>query len=257
MIEIRNVFYSIPLPDGQRRTVLDDVSFRIASGSITCIMGTSGSGKTTLLRLMAGLIKPESGQVLVDGRDIVPMSELDLNELRQDMGFVFQYSALFDSLSVGDNVGFGLMRQNRPKAEIKDTVARLLHEVGMEGLEEKRPSELSGGMKKRVAMARALATNPKIVLYDEPDSGLDPVMTRIIDDLIVKIRDGKQTTNVIVTHNVPSIWRIADRVLMLHEGHIIADGAPAEVEKLDLPVVRDFLEDLYVGSQHPKPNLTP
>jgi phospholipid/cholesterol/gamma-HCH transport system ATP-binding protein len=242
IIELRNIDYSISLPDGSQRAILQDVSFSIEAGSITCLMGTSGSGKTTLLRLIAGLVRPERGEVLVFGRDICCLKEHELNDVRREMGFVFQYSALFDSLSVGQNIGFALDRQRRPRAEIKATVERLLEEIGLSGIEDKRPSELSGGMKKRVAMARALASSPKIVLYDEPDSGLDPIMTRIIDDLILQLRREKNTTNVVVSHNTHSIWRIADRVLMLNEGQIVADGSPKELDQSKVPVLRQFLE---------------
>lgn len=241
IIELRHVSYSIPKPDGGRQQILDDVSFHIDEGTITCIMGVSGSGKTTLLRLMAGLVRPDEGEVLVFGRDVAKYKERDLNEIRREMGFVFQYSALFDSLSVAQNIAFGLQRRRRPRREQEEVVTRLLDEIGLPGIEDKRPSELSGGMKKRVAMARALATNPKIVLYDEPDSGLDPVMTRVIGDLIVKMRDTKQTTNVVVTHNVPAIWAIADRVMMLHGAVIVADGTPDEVEMSPHPVVQQFV----------------
>ena len=238
MIELRGVTYTIPSPDDprKRRAILDDVSLRIAPRTINCIMGTSGSGKTTLLRLMAGLIKPESGEILVFGENIVGMKEREASRVQKRTGFVFQYSALFDSLDVGHNIGFGLSQQPRfarpSNREIRQTVARLLAEVGLPGIETKRPNELSGGMKKRVAMARALASNPEIVFYDEPDSGLDPVMTSIIDDLIIKVRDENSTTNIVVTHNVSSIWRIADRVLMIHSGNVVADGSPAEVEEI-------------------------
>ncbi|HEX9997195.1 MAG TPA: ATP-binding cassette domain-containing protein [Abditibacterium sp.] len=242
IVELCHVSYSIDLPDGTRRAILSDVSFQIETRSITCLMGTSGSGKTTLLRLMAGLARPDEGEVRVFGRDISRLKERELNAVRGEMGFVFQYSALFDSLSVGQNIGFSLDRKRRPRAEINRVVADLLAEVGLSGLEDKRPSELSGGMKKRVAMARALAANPKLVLYDEPDSGLDPVMTRVIDDLILEMRREKQTTNVVVSHNVASIWRIADRVLMLNDAQIIADGSPRELETSNVPVVRQFIE---------------
>ncbi len=248
MIELRNVFYSIPSPDDprKRRMILDDISLKIAPRTINCIMGTSGSGKTTLLRLMAGLIKPESGEILVFGENIVGMKEREQSRIQKRTGFVFQYSALFDSLDVGHNVGFGLSQMPRFKRpasrEIRQTVARLLAEVGLPGIENKQPNELSGGMKKRVAMARALASNPEIVFYDEPDSGLDPVMTSIIDDLIIKVRDENNTTNIVVTHNVSSIWRIADRVLMIHSGDLVADGPPHEVEKLNVEVVQQFLQ---------------
>lgn len=247
IIELRNVNYSILAPGGEKRTILDDISFSIEAGSITCLMGTSGSGKTTLLRLMAGLICPESGEVLVEGKNICGLKEAKLNEIRREMGFVFQYSALFDSLSVAKNIGFALDRQRKSQREIEPIVTRLLQEVGLSGLEDKRPSELSGGMKKRVAMARALASNPKIVLYDEPDSGLDPIMTRVIDELILQMRREKNTTNVVVSHNVASIWRIADRVLMLNEAKIVADGSPSELDKSEVPAVRQFVEGRAEG----------
>ena len=247
MIELRNVSYSIPAPDGNgRRFILDDISLKIAPHTITCIMGTSGSGKTTLLRLMAGLLQPEKGEILVFGENIVGMKEREARHIQKRTGFVFQYSALFDSLDVGHNIGFGLSQRPRfqrpSNREIRQTVARLLAEVGLPGIETKQPNELSGGMKKRVAMARALASNPEIVFYDEPDSGLDPVMTSIIDDLIMKVREQNGTTNIVVTHNVGSIWRIADRVMMVHGGNIVADGTPREVEKSPVDVVQQFLQ---------------
>ena len=253
IIELRNVSYSIPAPGDPRtrRFILDDVSFSIAPRTINCIMGTSGSGKTTLLRLMAGLIQPESGEILVFGQNIVGMKEREARHIQKRTGFVFQYSALFDSLDVGHNVGFGLSQRPRFKRpsnrEIRQTVARLLAEVGLPGIESKQPNELSGGMKKRVAMARALATNPEVVYYDEPDSGLDPVMTSIIDDLIMKVRDQSNTTNIVVTHNVGSIWRIADRVMMVHGGKIVADGTTKEVEKSNVDVVQQFLQGRSYG----------
>ncbi|RYX81777.1 ATP-binding cassette domain-containing protein [bacterium] len=241
MIEFRHVSFSIPSSDGGWRAVLDDVSFTLAAGSITCVVGTSGSGKTTLLRLMAGLVKPDEGEIYLNGQNIVPMNERELNEVRQNMGFVFQYSALFDSMSVAENVGFGLERQKKKREEIAPIVSGLLRDVGLAGIEDKRPAQLSGGMKKRVAMARALATSPCIVLYDEPDSGLDPVMTRIIDDLIVDLRNRKQTTNVVVTHNLESVRRIADYVLMVHNAQLVGQGTFAEIEASPSPVVRQFL----------------
>jgi phospholipid/cholesterol/gamma-HCH transport system ATP-binding protein len=241
MISFSHVSYSVSDEEGERRLILDDVSFELARGSISCVMGTSGSGKTTLLRLMAGLLRPDDGEIVIDGHPIARLSERALNHVRREMGFVFQYSALFDSMSVGDNIGFGLERQKKPRKEIDKIVLGLLDDVGLKGQEGKQPAQLSGGMKKRVAMARALATSPQIVLYDEPASGLDPVMTRIIDDLIVDLRATKGTTNVVVSHNVESIRRIADYVLMVHQGLLIAQGTFAEIEALDSPVVRQFL----------------
>ncbi len=258
MIEFRNVTYTVPagLEDDPetpfderltRRYILNDVSFFVPARSITCIMGVSGTGKTTLLRLMAGLLKPDSGEVLINGRDVVPMKEKELNEVRRNMGFVFQYGALFDSLNIGQNVGFGLTQMKRPKKEIKEIVAARLAEVGLVDVEDKLPSELSGGMRKRAAMARALATNPEIVLYDEPTSGLDPVMARVIDDLIVNLRDRAGTTNVIVSHHLTSILRISDNVMMLHNAKFVVEGTPAEVQKSNDPVVRQFLEGQAKG----------
>jgi len=244
IIEFRNVSFAVPTPEGDyMRNVIEDVSFVIKAGSITCLMGTSGSGKTTLLRLMAGLIQPDSGTILVCGNDISKMKDREMTNIRREMGFVFQYSALFDSMDVGHNIGFGLERRRRPRKEINAVVKNLLEEVGLEGIENKRPSQLSGGQKKRVAMARALAASPKIVLYDEPDSGLDPIMTKTIDDLIIKIRQTKQTTNVVVTHNVHSVWRIADRVLMLDQARIVADGTPAELEASNVEIVSEFFSN--------------
>ena len=242
MIEVRNVSYAVP-----GRVILDDVSFAVPQRTICCIMGASGTGKTTLLRLIGGLMKPDSGQILFDGRDIVPLNETQLDEVRRQMGFVFQYGALFDSMTAAENVGFGLEQSRKPRREIADVVAARLREVGLPEVGDKLPSELSGGMRKRVAMARALATSPRVVLYDEPTSGLDPVMARVIDDLIVRLRDSAGTTNLVVSHHIESILRIADNVIMLHEGKIVARGAPAELVASQSEIVRQFLEGRAEG----------
>lgn len=249
MIELRGVSYFVPdesTPDG-RRAILDDISFRVPTGSTTSIMGVSGTGKTTLLRLMAGLLKPHAGEILIDERDIVPLNERELNEVRQSTGFVFQYGALFDSLSVGENVAFGLEEQRRPRKEMAEIVEARLAEVGLSGVTEKLPSEISGGMRKRVAMARALATSPQLVFYDEPTSGLDPVMAGVIDDLIVRLKIQNSTTNVVVSHHLASILRISDRVIMLHEGKLAANGTADEIQNSDSPVVQQFLQGNPVG----------
>jgi len=249
MIELRGVSYFVAdesTPDG-RRAILDDISFRVPTGSTTCIMGVSGTGKTTLLRLMAGLLKPNSGEILIDEQDIAPLNENELNEVRAKTGFVFQYGALFDSLSVGENVAFGLHEKRHPKKEVEEIVAARLSEVGLPGITEKLPSEISGGMRKRVAMARALATSPQLIFYDEPTSGLDPVMAGVIDDLIVRLKIQNNTTNVVVSHHLESILRISDRVLMLHAGKLVANGTPDEIKNSTSPVVQQFLQGNPVG----------
>lgn len=243
MLELRNVSFFVPdanEPDG-RRAIVDDVSFEVAEKSIACIMGVSGTGKTTLLRLMSGLLKPDSGEILINGRDIAPMSERELNEVRVETGFVFQYGALFDSMTVGENVGFGLEQQRREPADITEIVEARLEDVGLPGIQDKLPSEISGGMRKRVAMARALATAPKLVFYDEPTSGLDPVMAGIIDHLIVQLRNQKGTTNIVVSHHLASILRISNQVIMLHDGCIVANGSPEEIRNSDSEIVQQFL----------------
>lgn len=243
MIELQDVSFSFPAPDlpGGRRFILQEISFAVEEKNIACIMGISGSGKTTLLRLMAGLIKPDSGRILINGTDIVPLRESELNKVRKETGFIFQYGALFDSLTVGENVGFGLEQQRRPAAEIEQIVQNRLREVGLPGIEEKFPSEISGGMGKRVAMARALATSPQLVFYDEPTSGLDPVMAGVIDELIVRLRQQNGTTNVVVSHHLSSVMTIADQVLMLYDGRILADGSPEEIRQHPSPILQQFL----------------
>lgn len=243
MIELRNVTYQIQTSEGEEpQVVLDNISFKVRQNSMTCVLGISGSGKTTLLRLMAGLIHPTSGAILIDERNITVMNEREINNLRREMGFVFQYGALFDSLSVGENVGFALEHTGQPRKKIDSIVKQLLEAVGLPGIEHKMPEELSGGMKKRVAMARALAASPRLVFYDEPTSGLDPLMSRVIDDLMVELRHLSHATNVVVSHDVSSVLRIADDILLLHEGHILEQGDARHFRRSQLPLVRQFLE---------------
>ena len=237
MIELKNVSMSF-----QDRRILDDVSLQVQRGEILVIIGPSGSGKSTLLRLMIGLLKPDSGQIWVDGREISHLDEDDLNQIRRNMGMVFQYSALFDSMTVGENVAFGIRQHTKmPEEEILRVIRRTLRMVGLMGRENAMPSELSGGMKKRVSLARAIALNPKIVLYDEPTSGLDPVMSATINRLIMSTRRIMGVTAVVVTHDMESAFTIADRIAMIYDERIIEVGTPAEFRQSDNPVVQQFI----------------
>jgi phospholipid/cholesterol/gamma-HCH transport system ATP-binding protein len=237
-ITVRNLIYEVP-----QKRVLNSIQLNIASGEIVSIMGQSGSGKTTLLKLMTGLIKPTSGEIRIDETDIAGLSEAELDKIRLKMGLVFQYAALFDSLTVYDNIAFGVVRHRKgmSRAEIDTLVANRLAEVNLEGIEKQMPSELSGGMQKRVGLARALAMEPSIVFYDEPTSGLDPITSNTIDELIMETRGRTGVTSVVVSHHLPSIFRISDHVAMLHEGEIVLYGTPAEVQASQNPVVQTFL----------------
>ncbi|MBX3115257.1 MAG: ATP-binding cassette domain-containing protein [Fimbriimonadaceae bacterium] len=205
------------------RFVLKDISFEVGEREIAVIMGSSGGGKTTLLKCITGLLKPTSGSITVDDVDVV--AEPDL--ARGKMGLVFQYAALFDSLNVRDNILFGIRRQKHlSRFEEDEVLAKLLDQVGLEGVERMMPSELSGGMRKRVGLARALCMEPQLLLYDEPTSGLDPVTAYSIDRLIVDTRDRLGLTSVVVSHDVSSIFRVADRILFLHQGELLFNGSP-------------------------------
>ncbi|NMC32255.1 MAG: ABC transporter ATP-binding protein [Veillonellaceae bacterium] len=237
MLELKNVSMSF-----QDRRILDDVSLQVQRGEILVVIGPSGSGKSTLLRLMIGLLKPDSGQIWVDGREISHLDEDELNQIRRNMGMVFQYSALFDSMTVGENVAFGIRQHTKmPEEEILRVIRRTLRMVGLMGRENAMPSELSGGMKKRVSLARAIALNPTIVLYDEPTSGLDPVMSATINRLIMSTRRILGVTAVVVTHDMESAFTIADRIAMLYDEKIVAIGTPDEFRQSVNPVVQQFI----------------
>ncbi|HEY3298877.1 MAG TPA: ABC transporter ATP-binding protein [Armatimonadota bacterium] len=237
MITLSKLNYSIG-----RKQILRDVNLNIQAGETVSIMGVSGSGKTTLLRLMSGLARPASGQIIIDKTDIAKLTENELNRIRHRFGVVFQYGALFDSLSVYDNISFALQRHTRlSKQEISQIVAEKLSMVGMAGTENLMPSELSGGMQKRVGMARAIAMSPDVLYYDEPTSGLDPIMTTVIDELVNGMRDSLGVTSVVVSHDLKSIFRISDRVAMLHDGTIIAYGTPDEIRGSSDPRVQQFI----------------
>ena len=224
------------------RVILGDVDLTIKKGETMVVIGPSGSGKSTLLKLLIGLARPTSGQVWVDGKELSRMKDKELDEARLGMGMVFQYSALFDSMSVGENVAFGL-RQHTDMGEddIRHIVEERLAGVGLAGLADAMPNELSGGMKKRVGLARALAFKPNIILYDEPSSGLDPIMSRKIDELILETQAKFGVTSVVVTHDMESAYRIADRIAVLYEGRFVQIGTPDEIRESDHPYVQEFV----------------
>lgn len=243
IIYVRDLCYSV---GGQ--PILDHLTFEVYRGEVFGIMGMSGSGKSTLLKNLIGLVRPQSGDIVVDGQSIVGLTEAQLMEPRSKMGMCFQYAALFDSMTVADNVAFGLRRRTTlSEAQIAAEVTRLLHEVGLHGVESKMPAELSGGMRKRVGIARALALRPQILLYDEPSAGLDPIMSAVIDRLILRLRDRLGVTSIVVTHEVDELFEISDRVMMIHDHHIVACDTPEALRRCDIPVVCQFVHGLPEG----------
>ncbi len=224
------------------KVVLNEIDFDIYEGETLAVIGPSGTGKSTVMKVLTGLLPPTSGSVLIGGHETNGYTEEEWDGLRTHMGVVFQYSALFDFLSVGENVAFGLRRHTAlSEEEITAKVSELLELVGLPGTEKMLPSELSGGMKKRVGLARALAMQPKIVFYDEPTSGLDPVMTMTISRLIRKTQQQLGVTSLLVTHDMESVFYTADRIAMLHEGKIVATGTVEEIKNSSNPVVQAFI----------------
>jgi len=221
--------------------VLDDVSFDVLRGQAFCILGRSGAGKSVTLRQMIGLMPPDSGRIFVQGENVGELDSEGLNRIRKQVGFLFQYSALFDSISVEENVAFPLRRHTRlSPTEIHAKVGDLLGQVGLERHRDKMPSEISGGMRKRVGLARAMALDPSILLVDEPSSGLDPITSQEIDELLLGLRR-RGTTIVVVTHNIPSARRIGDRLAFLHEGRILDSGTPEQLENSRQELVQRFM----------------
>ena len=227
------------------KIVLNDLDVDVYEGETLAVIGPSGTGKSTVIKVLTGLLPPTSGSVVIDGQETSGYSEEEWDGLRRRMGVVFQYSALFDFLSVGENVAFGLRRYFKlSEEEIQERVAQLLDLVGMPDTQKMLPSELSGGMKKRVALSRALAMEPRIVLYDEPTSGLDPVMTMTISRLIRKTQEQLGLTSVLVTHDMESAFFAADRIAMLDKGKIVQIGTPDEIRQSRNPVVYAFVHGL-------------
>ena len=240
MIEVRNLGKSF----GAQK-VLDGVNFQIEKGESVVIIGRSGGGKIVLLKHLIALLQPDSGQVLIGGENILPMNERQLLRVRRKFGMLFQGAALFDSLTVAENIAFAFRRDRTlPEDEIARRVAQVLEMVDLPGIERKNPSELSGGMRKRVGLARAIVYQPEIVLYDEPTTGLDPIASDSIDQLILRVRDRLDVTSVVVTHDMRSARRLGQRILMLHDRRIYAAGTPEEIFQSKDPVVRHFVEGI-------------
>jgi phospholipid/cholesterol/gamma-HCH transport system ATP-binding protein len=228
--------------------VLAGVNLTIEKGESMVVLGGSGTGKSVLLKIIMGLLKPDKGTILIDGTETTHLREEALNEIRKKCGMLFQGAALFDSLSVWENVGFGLMQHTSlSKAEIRKLVTEKLAMVGLKNIEDTMPSELSGGMKKRVGLARAIAMNPEIILYDEPTTGLDPIMADVINELIIKLKNEIHATSVAITHDMTSAYKIGDRLALLYQGMIHRIGTPEEFKHSDDPVVHQFVTGSSVG----------
>jgi phospholipid/cholesterol/gamma-HCH transport system ATP-binding protein len=223
------------------KRVLDGLTLDVPDGQNTVIIGHSGSGKSVTLKCIVGLLEPEAGRVLVDGVAVGEMDRETLTELRGRIGYVFQFAALFDSMTVAENIALGLVRRGHDRDEIARRIEESLAVVGLSGTEAKYPAELSGGMRKRVGIARAIALKPRYILYDEPTSGLDPVTSAVMDQLMVRTRD-LGVTGLVVTHDMRSAFCVGDRIAMLYEGRIRQVGSKAEIQATDDPVVRQFIE---------------
>ena len=237
MIKLENVTKAF----GNKR-VLEDLNLEVRRGESVVVIGGSGSGKTVLIKHIIGLLQPDSGRVLIDNEEISRLPERRLNRIRRRIGMLFQYGALFDSMSVGDNVAFALREHtDARRKEVLERVADCLRMVGMPSTEDLWPADLSGGMRKRVALARAIAHEPLIILYDEPTTGLDPIMADVINNLICELNEKLSVTSVTITHDLASARKIADRIAMLYDGGIIESGTPEKIMSSENPYVRQFV----------------
>ncbi len=227
--------------DGQ--VVLDGFDLEVEEGEVVSVIGSSGSGKSTTLKSIIRLVQPDAGEVWVDDEEVGGLATDALYELRRKVGYVFQFAALFDSMTIGENVAMGLRRiPDMSDADIRERVRESLELVDLEGVEERYPIELSGGMKKRAGVARAVALRPRYLLYDEPTTGLDPVTVTVIDRLVLRMRDELGVTSLVITHDLDSAYRISDRIAMLYKGRVRAVGTPREIQDSDDPVVQGFIE---------------
>jgi len=238
VIELRDVYFGF----GDKR-ILNGVSLGIEEGTTKCILGASGAGKSTILKLILGLLLPEKGEVLVLGKNVAKLKGRELQEVRHSIGMVFQGGALFDSLTVGENVGYCPREtHNEPLPKVRARVAEILSHVGLEGLSlETMPAELSGGMRKRVAIARSIACSPKIMLYDEPTTGLDPIVSDTINEMINRLKKEYGATSVVVTHIMRDAYSVADALAVLKEGELIFDGTPDELRAVKDPYIQEFI----------------
>jgi phospholipid/cholesterol/gamma-HCH transport system ATP-binding protein len=240
MIEFKNLVKKFG-----ERTILKGISLAITEGEIVFILGTSGTGKSVLLKTLVGLLRPEEGEVWIEGEEVSKLSEQDYLPVRKKCGMVFQHPALFDSLTIFENVAYGLRRHYKlTEAEVVAKVKKALQLVNLSGIESKKPAQISYGMQKRVSLARTVALEPKILLFDEPTTGLDPVTTNAVNELIRNLSRQLKTTSVVVSHDMNCALGIADRIVVLDQGHIIAYGTPAELKKSEQPLVQDFLAEV-------------
>jgi phospholipid/cholesterol/gamma-HCH transport system ATP-binding protein len=225
------------------KNVLNGFSLRVEEGSTTSLVGFSGAGKSVTLKHIVGLLEPDRGSVKVDGEEVVGMGRAKLYELRRRVGYVFQFAALFDSMSIAENLAMGLIKQGGySEDEIRDRIAQSLELVELDGFEDRYPADLSGGQRKRAGLARAIAFRPKYLLYDEPTSGLDPVTTTVIDRLIMKMKQELGVTSLVITHDMGSAYRISDRIAMLYDGRVLEEGDPDEIRRTKNPIVKGFVE---------------
>lgn len=226
-----------------KKVVLDGLDLTVPKGKNTVVIGGSGTGKSVLIKCAVGLLRPEAGEILIDGQDILKMDERELVAARRKFGMLFQGSALFDSMDVGDNVAFALRRLKlHPEVHIREVVEEKLSMVGLRDIQRLMPAELSGGMKKRVGLARAIASEPDILLYDEPTTGLDPIMADVINELIIALRETIGVTSITITHDMASAYKIADQIAMLYKGKIIEVGTPDQIRTTSNPVVAQFVQ---------------